>query len=299
MLISDNWAELMLPGLRKIYDIQNKTKRDYLSEIFNVENSTKQQEFNLGVGELGVMEEWQSSGAKIAYEDFSKGFKSTYTHQKYSKGIVIERELVDDDQYSEIKKRVKKLSRVTYFTTQKQAASVFNNSFNASYYGPDAKALCSATHPKMPGSSSTFSNVGTLELNAANVETTRTNMLAWTDDKGNELMIMPDTLLVPPALRKTALVLAQTKEEPDTTDHGINVWYGNLSVIEWPFLTDTNAWFFVDKERMKEGLNWFWRRKPDFGDKVEFDDEVAKYKCVGRWSFGWDTADWLYGHNPS
>jgi len=275
MIISDNWGELLLPGLRKIYDKHQKMHKDYLAEIFNVENSSKAQEFNLGLGELGVMDEWQSSGAKVSYEDFSKGFKSTYTHKKYSKGVQLERELVEDDQYSEIKKRVKKLARVVYFTTQKHAASVFNNAFNASYYGPDGKALCASDHPKMPGSASTFSNVGTLELTAENVETTRTNMLAWTDDKGNELLIMPDTLIVPPALRKKAIIIAETKEEPDITDHAINIWVGNLAVVEYPFLTDSNAWFLCDKARMKENLNWFWRRKPDFADKVEFDDEVA------------------------
>ncbi len=299
MIIGDNWAELLLPGLRKIYDKHQKMHKDYLSLMFNVENSNKAQEFNLGVGELGIMDEWQSSGAKVSYEDFSKGFKSTFTHKKYSKGIQLERELVDDDLYSEIAKRVKKLSRVVYFTTQKHAASVFNNAFSGGYIGPDNYALCYSAHPKMPGSSSTFGNVGALELTSENVETTRTNMLAWTDDKGNELLVMPDTLIVPPALRKKATIIAETKEEPDTTDHGVNVWYGNLTVIEWPFLTDTNAWFLCDKARMKENLTWFWRRKPDFADKVEFDDEVAKYKVVGRWSYGWDMPDFVYGQNPS
>jgi phage major head subunit gpT-like protein len=299
MLVSDNWGELLLPGLRKIFDKHQKQYKDYISLIFNVEDSQKAQEFNLGIGDLGEMDEWQASGAKISYEDFSKGFKSTYTHRKYSKGIQIERELLEDDLYSEIKKRVRKLSRVVYFTTQKHAAGVFNFAFSAGYLGPDNKPLCATDHPKMPGSSSTFSNKGARELNANNVELTRTDMLSWTDDKGNPIMIVPDTLLVPPALRKKAIIIAETDEEPDTTDHGINVWKGHLNVIEWPFLTDTNAWFLVDMSRMKEFLTWFWRRKPDFKNKVEFDDEVSKYAVLGRWSYGWDSPDFVYGNNPS
>lgn len=299
MQISDNWGELLLPGLRKIYDKHQKMHKDYLSLIFNVENSSKAQEFSLGVGELGTMTEWQDSGAKVDYEDFGKGFKTTFTHKKYSKGIQLERELLDDDLYAEIKKRVRKLSRVVYFTTQKHAASVFNNAFSASHTGPDAKALCATDHPKMPGSSSTYSNKGTAALDAQAVEDVRTAMLAWTDEKGNEMLVMPDTILVPPALRKKALVIAETDEEPDTTDHGVNVWKGHLNVIEWPFLTDTNAWFLCDKARMQENLTWFWRRKPDFADKMEFDDEVSKYRVIGRWSFGFDMADWIYGNNPS
>lgn len=292
MLISDNWAELLQPGLRKIFDKHQKQLKDYIPVVYNVEDSKKAQEFNLGVGELGMMDEW--TGA-VSYEDFNKGFKSTYTHKKYSKGIEIERELLDDDQYSEIKKRVKKLSMTVYYTRQYHAASVFNLAFGG-ILGPDSKALCASDHPIMPNSSTTFSNAGVLPLNAANVEKTRTAMMAWTDDKGNLLMINPDTILVPPNLRKPAMIIAETDEEPDTADHGINVWKGHLNVIEWPFLTNQYYWFLVDMQRMKLLLNWYNRRKPDFDDKIEFDSEVAKYKTVGRWSYGWDDPTFIYGH---
>ncbi|MEN6621963.1 MAG: Mu-like prophage major head subunit gpT family protein, partial [Smithella sp.] len=118
-------------------------------------------------------------------------------------------------------------------------------------------------------------------------------------DKGNLIMINPDMLIVPTDLRKKARIIAETPDEPDTADHGVNVWKGNLSVMEHPFLTDVNGWFLVDSMRLKEYLYWFWRRKPDFADKVEFDDEVSKYKVVGRWSWGWDDFSFLYLNNPS
>lgn len=296
MQVSENWGELLLPGLRTIFNKHIKDMPDYIGKLFSVENSTKAQEFSLGTGDIGTMDPWTGS---VSYEDFDKGFKATYTHKKYSKGIQLERELVDDDQYTEIKKRVKKLGRTVYYTTQAHAASVFNNAANAQILGPDGKPLCSADHPKMPGSSSVIANLGALELNAENVETTRTAMRKWTDDKGNLIMINPDMLIVPTDLRKKARIIAETPDEPDTADHGVNVWAGNLKVMEYPFLTDTNGWFLVDSMRLKEYLYWFWRRKPDFADKVEFDDEVSKYKVVGRWSWGWDDFSFLYLNNPS
>lgn len=299
MIIGDNWGELLLPGLRKIFEKQTKKGKDYIPLLFNVEDSNKAQEFNLGTGELGLMDEWQASGAKVSYEDFNKGFKATYTHKKYSKGIQLERELLDDDLYSVIRKRVKKLATVGFNTTQYYAASVFNNAANGGYTGPDGYCLCYASHPVVPGSSTTFSNVGALELNAENVETTRTAMKAWVDDKGNPIDINPDTLLVPTALRKKARIIAETDEEPDISDHGINVWKGALDVIEWGRLTDTNAWFLIDRERMKQFLNWYWRRKLDFKNTVEFDDEVSKYAVLCRFSYGWDEPTFIYLNNPS
>jgi phage major head subunit gpT-like protein len=299
VILSDNWGELLLPGLRTIFSKHQKPMPDFISQIYNVETSTKAQEFNQGVGELGTMDEWEASGRKISYEDFDKGFKATYTHKKYSKGIQVERELLEDDQYSEIKKKVRKLSTVVYYTTQTHAASVFNNAASAKFLGPDGKPLCATDHPVAPGSSTTFSNLGTRELTADNVELTRTDMKAWKDDKGNLIMINPDTLIVPTALRKKATIIAETKEEPEQSDYGVNVWYGNLKVIEWPFLTDSNAWFLADSTRMKLFLNWYWRRRPDFKDHVEFDTEVAKYAVLGRWSFGFDDPSFIMLNNPS
>jgi len=300
MLLSQNWGELLLPGLRKIYDKHLKNLKDYVPVLFNVEKSNKAQEFSLGAGSLGLMEEWDKSGRQVAYEDFSKGFKATYTHKKYSKGMQIERELIEDDLYSEVKKRTRALAQSVYYTRQYYAASVFNNAFNSAVVGPDGVALCSASHPLSPGSSKVWSNAGTLPLTADNVEATRTAMMAWTDDKGNILGVNPDTLIVPPALRKAALVIADSDKEPDTAENNVNIWKGTVNVIEFPFLTDSNAWFLCDSARMKNFLNWFDRRIATLEqDKENFDTEVSKYKVACRFSFGWDDASFIYGQNPN
>jgi len=298
-IIADNWAVELLPGLRNHFTKQLKQGKDYIPLLFNVENSTKAQEFNQGVGELGLMEEWQSSGSKIAYEDFNIGFKSIYTHKKYSKGVVVDRDMVDDEQYGTIIKKAKKLAIVGFNTTQYHAASVFNNAASGSYLGPDSKPLCSASHPIAPGSSTVWSNLGALELTAENVETVRTAMAGWQDDKGNPIDITPDTILVPSALRKKARIIAETDDEPEQSDYATNIWAGNLRVIEWNRLTDTNGWFLIDSQREKLFLNWYWRRKLDFKDTVVFDDESAKYAVLARFSYGWDEASFLYYNNPS
>lgn len=299
MLLEDNWPELLQPDLRVIFDRINKTYPDYIAQIANQDTSTKYQEFNLGVGELGQMDPWTG---QVSYEDFNKGFKSTYTHQKFSKGITIERELLEDDMYNTIKQRVRKLSNTVYNTRQSQFASIFNGAFSGSGWrgqpllGPDNVSLCNTSHPIMPGSSTYLNNYGTLQLTANNLEQVRTNMKGWVDDKGNLIMMQPDTLIVPTSLRKIAMIIAETDEEPETTDHGVNVWHGVLKVIEFPFINFSASWFVTDSERAKLYLNWFDRRKPDFDDKVEFDSEAAKYKTVGRWSYGWDDPTWIYGN---
>lgn len=296
MMIRDNWPELLEPGLRRIFDKHLEQKRDYIPVIYNVQTSRKAQETSLGVGSLGLMDEWTATGNMVSYEDINKLFKSTYVHMKYSKGITIERELLEDDQYNEIAKRVRRLAQSVWYTRQVHAASVFNNAFSPSHLGPDAKPLCAPDHPVAPGSTTTYSNADTLPLTADNLELVRTRMKSWTDDKGNLLAIDPDTLIVPTALRKAALVIADSEKEPDTADNNVNIWKGSVRVIEWDFLKNPKAWFVVDSSRMKNFLNWFNRRQPVLErDRDDFDTEAAKWKTVGRWSFGWDDPSFVYG----
>lgn len=296
MMISENWDELMLPGLRSIFNKHLKKKKDYVGELFNVEKSTKQAEYNLGTGSLGMMDEWGASGNQVSYEDVNKGYKATYMHKKYSKGLTLERELVEDDQYGEIKKRVRLLTQTVYYTRQYYGASIFNNAFNPTFAGPDGKALCSAAHPFSPVDATTQSNVGTGILNATNLESARTAMKEWKDDKGNLLAIEPNLLIVPPALRKAALVIADSTGEPDVSDNNINVWKGSVDVIEFDFLTSPTAWFLIDKSRMEAFLHWYDRRIAKLEmDKENFNSEVGAYKVVSRFSVGFDDYSFVYG----
>lgn len=296
MMISDGWDELMLPGLRTILNKHLKKKKDYVGELYSVDKSTKQAEYNLGTGSLGIMDEWDASNKQVSYEDVNKGYKTTYMHKKYSKGLTLERELVEDDQYGEIKKRVRLLSQSVYYTRQFYGALTFNEAFNSTFAGPDGVALCSASHPNSPVDSTTQSNIGTGKLNATNLEAARTAMKGWRDDKGNLLAVNPDTLIVPSALRKPALVIADSSGEPDVTDNNINVWKGSVNVIEFDFLNDINSWFLVDKERMAAFLHWYDRRIAKLEmDKENFNSEVGAYKVVARFSKGFDEWSWIYG----
>lgn len=296
MMISDNWDELMLPGLRTIFNQQIKKSKDFVGELFTVEKSTKQAEFNQGIGSLGMMDEWGASNNQVSYEDVNKGYKASYVHRKYSKGLTLERELVEDDQYGEIKKRVRLLTQSVYFTRQYYGALLFNEAFNATYAGPDAVALCSASHPYSPSDATVQSNVGTGALSATNLEIARTSMMGWKDDKGNLLVVEPDTLIVPPALRKAALVIADSNGEPDVSDNNINIWKGSVDVIEFKFLTSSTAWFLADRQRMKAFLHWYDRRIAKLEmDKENFNSEVGAYKVVNRFSRGFDDWSFIYG----
>ena len=281
-------------SIQKVYDAFKKSTEDFRTTYFNIAKSTRSQENHLGLGNLGEMTEWNGS---VAYQDFNKGYEVNYRHKKYSTGMQVERELMDDEEFMEIKRRVGKLAQAVYNTEQNQAASVWNDAFTT-LKSPDNVALCGATHKITPEDASTQSNVGTYELTVDNLETIMKAMREFKDDKENLMSIQPRLIIAGEYWRKTAKQICGSDKEPYNADNQINV-YKELTYDINPRITG-KKWFLVDPMCMKDGsgLNWFKRISPDkVSYENNFDTHVGKYSVWGRWSYGCSGWSFVFGNN--
>lgn len=301
MAISEQWAELLEPGLRQVF----YTQRDALAAasripmLFNVIGSTKAQEHFLGVGGMG---DWSEYKGAIEYDDFDQLYKTTLTHKEYVKGFKVERKLVDDDQYSIITARPRQLALSAVRTREEHAASVFNNAFSSSYVGGDAVALCSDSHPNAPThAGDTQDNAGTYSLTYDNVVTVRRLMREFKDDRDELASVNPDTILVPPELEETAWGIVNTTNKVDTTDYHANFVASQIrNVIVWDQLTDANAWFVIDSALAKIHLLWVDRTPLEFEMDPTSDFRLeARFRGYMRYSYGWSDYRFVYGCNPS
>lgn len=94
MLISENFGNLLEPGLRTVFaDVFNRQTSN-LPILFNMQDSEKAVEHDLEMGDIADFEQFTGT---IAYDDIKEGYKTNYEHQEYAKGIKIERKLVKDD----------------------------------------------------------------------------------------------------------------------------------------------------------------------------------------------------------
>jgi hypothetical protein len=295
-MIRENFNEFLLANIRETFTLHLKDLPDYKSTFYNVLTTKKAQEMNHGMGAMGKMRNWDDTNSQVYYDTVRAGYPANYVMEKFSIGLPIEREWLDDVQYEKVKDQTKTIADSVYYTIQEDhVAEPFNDC--ESFLGPDDKALCATDHPLGPDNSSTQSNKGSYALTPENVETVRNLMKAWTDDRGNKILINPNMLIVPKGYRKAAKIIADTDNEPYTNDYQVNIWKGALDVVEFDFLDD-GAWFMVDKNRMKRFLKWYDRRKPvvENDGQPDFDSEVIKYKAVGRWQKGFDHWNFLYGN---
>jgi hypothetical protein len=296
MAISEQWAELLEPGLRQIFEVATGelAAESKIPVLFNVQTSDKAQEHDLGVGSFG---NWSEYKGAIEYDEPEQGWKTTYTHVEFARGFKVERKLVKDDQYNVINQRPQKLAVGAMRKREIDAASVFNNAFSSSYVGGDSVELCGA-HPYSPSNATTQANNGTTALSYDAVIATRKLMRAYKDDRGELIPIMPDTLIVPPELEDTAWGILNSVNKPGTTDNDGNfVRSRNIRLEVWDYLTDANNWFMADNRLMKMFLNWFDSEPLEFAADPTSDYRLeARYRGYMRYSYGWSDWRWVYGH---
>jgi len=297
MAISEQWAYLLEPGLRKVYmdEYMALAAESRVPMLFSVQTSSKAQEHDLGVGAFA---NWREYKGHINYQENEQLWRTTYTHTEFAEGMFVERSLVDDDQYNVINNRARGLAMGGYRKREDDGASVFNNAFSASFTGGDGIALCGA-HPFSPSNASTQSNAGSTALSYDSIVATRKLMREYKDDKGNLIPIRPNTLLVPPELEDAAWIATASMNKPGTANNDGNfVRAQGINVVVWDYLTDANNWFMLDSRLAGLFLNWFDRVGMEFAaDPTSDFNLIAKYRGYMRYSYGWSDWRFVYGHN--
>ena len=138
-----------------------------------------------------------------------------------------------------------------------------------------------------------ISNAGTTSLTESGLEAALVAMRKTLDDKGQRVLVRPDTMIVPVDLEKEANVLLDSMGRTGTNYNETNPYKGRLKVKVWDYLNNTQQYFVLDSGIHQ--LNFFWRVRPEFSQDEVFDTNVAKYKVYCRYSVGFSGWRGLYG----
>ena len=290
-----NFGKLLEPGLRKLfYETFDEVPEQY-SKIFHVKNSKKAREVDYG---LGAMHIWSEFGKAIKsdltgtavttgemptvpYATIPAGLERIYVHKEFAQGFMVERKMVDDEQYGVIEKMPKDLARAGRYKVEMDAVSLLENGFSNTGY--DKKPLFAKDHPLLNGG--TCSNLIEGELSVENLKKAIIAMRNFKDEAGKKVVYKADTLIVPPALEFKAIELLNSINQADSELNNVNSLKGKLKIVVLDFLESDTAWFVMDSSRHE--LNFFWRVRPEFKQAEDFDTLVAKYRGYMRYSYGY------------
>ena len=308
-----NYGRLLEPGLRKIFMETYAEKPEQFSQVFKVQTSDKAIETDFRMGGFGLFDTKDSMGA-VNYQDPTGTKALQYIHQEFASGFIVERKLIDDEQYNTINKMSAALARAARATVETQSATVLNTSIqgatgaNAPVNGFDGKPLIAYDHVRLDGGAmsnllgkDTSGNLayGAGAINGAlsdrNLKAALIQARSQVDDRGILIQCQPSILIVPPALEYTARTLVGGQNlsvlgtglvSGGTTDASTSKnTLPAFKVVVMDYLTSSTSWFIVDPTVLQ--LNFFWRKKLEFKNMEDFDTMQAKYRAYMRFSAGY------------
>ena len=261
------------------------------AKVTQIVPSTKDAEFYPTLTQVPTMQQWEGrrrferAGAKQSY---------MVMNAMYDAGISFPRTVFSDDQYGILMKKISDLAVEGKRKPMALAYDIINNgaissTSNANYaVGIDGLPLFSASHPGKVDVTSTDTqsntNGGSTSLTADTLNAVVSSMKNLYDNQGRPMWIIPDTLIVPPALGMVARQIlhstwlmsvgSSTSNTPVQNIPTFNVFNvdagGDLkTIIETPYITSATAWYAACTSRVAKPVLLQERMLPELTVKMD------------------------------
>lgn len=299
MVNSSHWGKALWPGMNSWYEEARADHDTEYTKVFETRNSRKAFEEIMGTSGLGLAAV-KPAGQSIIYDTHEQGFLSRFQNIEYGLGVIIERTVVEDDQYEVVgKQRAAGLGRSLMQTKETVLWNVLNRADTAGYTGGDGVTLLNSAHPYKTGGS--FSNIlsTAADLSEAALEQAYIDIGKYEDSRGLKIAVKPMQLILPVDLEFEAMRITEAVGRPGTADNDIATMSGGRipKICISHYLTDANMWFL--QTDAPDGLIHFERRSPEFEMENDFDTSNAKYKATERYCGGWANPFCVFGSNPA
>jgi phage major head subunit gpT-like protein len=242
----------------------------------------------------------------------------------YKGAFKVQRKALEDDQYGLLMMKARGEGKEPVRHWNQLAYTALPNGFSTACY--DLQNFFSASHQE--GSSPTQSNTTNAPLSDASLEAAYTSMMGIVDDKGIPMEIIPDTLVVGPALTKRAWQLTGQDVRVINVGDGTagsgataatpmgNFFKGRIKrVIENPYLinatfngvayTAAYNWFLLDTSREVKPIVIQNREDVPITLETDMDQPSQKIKeeylftIRGRYAQGYGLWQLAYGSSAT
>jgi phage major head subunit gpT-like protein len=300
-LDSSQFVRLLDNRLRMVAEQTYNQLPSMIPTLFGMIDSDSAWEEFFAVGEVPDIPEFTG---KISYLPIAPGYHTKIEHKEYAGGIQSERKLLDDKKYAVLDNRAAKLMTAAGRTREKHGARAWQNAFSTAFdymTSEEGVALCSNSHTTKSGTSTAtgFDNLNTTAMNKTTIASSRIQMKQFRNDISERIDIGDNlALVVPDNLEETAWEIINTPLGFDTAGKDANFQSGRYKLITYSRLddTDTNNWFMVDLDKMKEQLKWLNRISPETKNTIDFQTYIVQTALYMRHSYGWIDWRFILGH---
>ncbi|MGN0710501.1 MAG: Mu-like prophage major head subunit gpT family protein [Anaerovoracaceae bacterium] len=215
------------------------------------------------LGSFPRLREWL--GSKQVKNLSASGY--TIANKDYEATISVPRNDIEDDKYGLYNPMFEDMGQAAALWPDTLVFPLLKKGFEEKCY--DGKPFYAKDHKV---GKLTFSNKGTAKLNQSSFLAARAAMMSVKDEEGNSLNIIPDLLVVPPALEAAAKEIL----EADFINGSSNITKGMADILVVPELAgEDTAWHLLCTKKAIKPLIFQKRKAPKFIKKdAENDDNV-------------------------
>jgi len=309
-MTSSDYALQAVKGIKKSFDnalknrIETYMKQGIIqfyntSEISEIHTST---EGMTGAQELGEL----TTPPSLALED---GYSVTITEKRFGGALIVpekvyRRDGADNtlkvDQF--LQRQRNQLLKTNTQLLVTRAHLMLNEAFSSGsvYLAPDSVEIC-GSHSWASGG--TFDNGVTASLDSDAYDAAWEYAGAFTDPAGKEMPLNWTSICVKKgsAAHREAIRLFAKDIKP-TAVADINIYEGELTVVETPYITTANKlnWFLIDLSTEVSPLGVGIGEYPTMREPIKESNEAIRSNCTGFWKQGVINMPWqIYGSDGS
>lgn len=275
MIVNPQTLRGIYVGFNTLFNKALTTVTPLYTEVATVTPSTTDAETYAWLGDIPGMREW------IGDREVQNLSASDYTikNKDFELTVGIDRNAIEDDKIGLYNTSVEMLGHSAAMHPDKLVFELLKKGFTERCF--DGMAFFSDEH--MIGKTK-VSNKGTAKLSLDAYIAARSGMMSLTNSKGEPLNLIPNRLVVPPALEKAAMDIT----EADFINGTRNTMKGTAKPLVVPQLAGSDtAWFLMCTTMPVKPLIYQQRKKPKFVSKTnETDDNVFMSK---RFIYGVDS----------
>lgn len=292
--------KLLWPGIQAIWgdNYYNQHGQEH-EDLFDISDSTKTFEDDVQITGFGLAPV-KAQGSSVSYDAETQGFIQRYTHVAYGLGFVVTYEELKDNQYMEVaSRRTKGIAFSMHQTVQTVAANIYNRSTNGSYTYADGQTLISTGHVNTSGG--TYSNrlATDADLSHASLEDMQIQIMGATNDRGLQIALMGECLVVPRQELYNAQRILNSTLESGTANNDVNTMKGVFpkGIKMNHYLDNADDWFI--RTNCPEGMKFIWRERPSFSNDGDFDTKNLKHAGYMRFDAGVTDPRSIFGTSGS
>ena len=266
MIVNQQSLRGIYVGFNTLFNKAFEEVTPIYTEVATVTPSTTDSETYAWLGDIPGMREW------IGDREIQNLTASDYTikNKDFELTVGVDRNAIEDDKIGLYKPSIQMLGASAASHPDELVYALLASGFEAKCY--DGKAFFATDHEV---GKNAVSNRITSKLSLESYVTARAMMRGYKNSKGRSLALVPNLLVVPPALEAKAREILVAEFINGTK----NTMQGTAELHVEPRLTSDTAWFLLDTSRPIKPLIYQQRKKAKFVSKTaETDDNVFMSK---------------------